>query len=190
MRTSPAQTQAAPPPPRRAGQALKLFAAAVFIAFAAPLLLLAGLLAWHQHRIFTSWPAVDAVVTRAERTTTTSNTSQPAVTSYGARFTFRYTVAGREYDTSAELRYTSSAAADIERWLAQMPAGSHQRIRYDPANPANISVAAEYTPHSFAAPMRLVEWAGLITAISLIFFGMGWRAGRSMVDGSRVENQT
>ena len=177
MRSSGTRPPAVVSPPRVPGQTLKLLGAAVFLAFAVPLALLAGLLAWHQYHILTRWPAVDAVVTKAEWTTT-RNTSRPAVTSYGARFSFRYSAGGREYNSSADLGYSSSQRSDIERWMQQMPAGSHQRIRYDPANPSTISLASDYTPMSFAAPFTLAKWAGLITLVSLVLFGLGWRKGK------------
>lgn len=175
--------------PRRPGQTLKLLAAALFLAFVLPLALLAGLLAWHQYRILTTWPAVDAVVARVDSTTTTTHTSRSAITSYGARFTFRYTAGGRVYESSADLGYTSSLHSQIERWMAQMPVGSHQRIRYDPSSPATISLAADYTPRSFAAPYALAKWAGCIAAVCVMLFWLGWRAGgvsrQESVVGSR-----
>ena len=142
------------------------------------MLFLAGLLAWHQYRILTAWPAVDAVVARADWTSTTTHTSRQPITSYGARFTFRYTAQGRVYDSSAELGYRSTNRSDIERWLAQMPVGSHQRVRYDPHNPAHISLAVNHTSQSFAAPYTLAKWAGLSAAICVLLFWLGCRAGK------------
>ena len=168
----------APGLPRRPGQTLKLLAAAIFLAFVLPLLFLAGLLAWHQYRILTTWPAVDAVVAKSDWTSTRTHNSRPPITSYGARLTFRYTAQGRVYDSSADLGYNSSIRSDIERWLAQMPVGSHQRIRYDPHNPAHISLAVDYTPRSFAAPYTLAKWAAIIAAVGVFLYGLGWRAGR------------
>lgn len=169
---------AAAAPPRRPGQSLKLFAAAVFFAFAVPLLLLAGLLGWHQYRILTTWPAVDAVVTKAVWTTHTTNTAKPPITSYGARFSFHYNAGGRPYDASADLGYRSSTRSDIEHWTEQMPVGSHRRIRYDPHNPGNISLAVDYTPLAFAAPYTLAKWAGMIALVSVILYWLGWRRSR------------
>jgi len=171
------QAHAAPGLPRQPGQTLKLLAAAIFLAFVLPLLFLAGLLAWHQYRILTSWPAVDAVVARVDWTSTMTHNSRQPITSYGARLTFRYTAQGRVYDSSADLGYNSSLRSDIEHWMAQMPVGSHQRIRYDPHNPAHISLAAEYTPRSFAVPYTLAKWAAIIAAVGVGLYGLGWRAG-------------
>jgi len=168
--------------PRRPGQTLKLLAAALFLAFVLPLALLAGLLAWHQYRILTTWPAVDAVVVRADWTTTTTRTSRSPITSYGARFTFRYTAGGQVHESSADLGYTSSVRSQIERWMEQMPVGSHQRIRYDPGRPATISLAADYTPRSFAAPYALAKWAGITAAVCVMLFWLGWRRGKAAVE--------
>jgi uncharacterized protein DUF3592 len=167
--------------PRRPGQTLKVLVAALFLAFVLPLLLLAGLLAWHQYRILTTWPAVDAVVTKVDWTTTTTHTTRAAITSYGARFTFRYPAGGRVYESSADLGSTSSIRSQVERWMKQMPAGSHQRIRYDPSHPASITLAADYTSRSFAAPRALAKWAVIIAAASASLLGLGWRAGRAGV---------
>jgi hypothetical protein len=179
---SPAQPEAAPVAissrPRRPGQTLKFLAVAIFVAFPLPMAFLSGLLAWHQYRVLTGWPAVDAVVTKVDWTSVTTHTSRQPVTSYGARFSFRYSAAGRVYDSSSDLGYTSSIRSEVEHWMAQMPIGSRQRIRYDPRNPANISLVADYTPRSFAAPDRLAEWAGIIAVVCLILFWLGWRVGR------------
>ncbi len=176
----------APPPLRRPGQTLKLLAAALLAAFVLPLLLLAGLLAWHQYRILTTWPAVDALVTRAEVTTSATHVSRPPATSYGGRFGFRYTANGRVYQSSSDLGYNSPRPSDIVRWMAQMPAGSHQRIRYDPSNPAHISLVTDYTPKSFAVPFTLAKWAGIIALVAGLLFWLGWRAGKKD-SGSRSQ---
>ncbi len=166
-----------PPPPRRPGQTLKVLAAALFLAFVLPLLLLAALLAWHQYRILTMWPAVDAVVTRAEVTTSANHASRLPGTSYGGRFSFRYTASGRVYESSTDLGYSSPRRPDIARWMVQMPAGSHQRIRYDPSNPVHISLVTDYTPKSFAVPFTLAKWAGIMALLAGLLFWLGWRAG-------------
>lgn len=144
-----------------------------------PLALLAGFLAWHQYRILSSWPAVDAVVAGVDSTTTTTHSAGSAITSYGARFTFRYTAGGRVYESGADLGYTSSIRSQVERGIKQMPVGTHQRIRYDPGDPAHISLAVDYTPRSFAAPYALAKWAGLIAAVCALLFGVGWRRGKA-----------
>lgn len=160
--------------PRRPGQTLKLFAAAIFLAFVLPMMFLAGLLAWHQYRILTTWPAVDAVVTSADWTTFDSAPGHGPV--YGVRFSFRYAVAGRVYEAGSDL--TSLVPADAERWAKQMPAGSHQHIRYDPHNPTHISLTVDYTPGSFAAPYTLSKWAGVVAALCVFLLWLGWRAGK------------
>lgn len=180
---------AAPPakiasPPARPGQTLKVFAAAVFLALVLPLLLLAGLMGWHQYQILHNWPVADAVVTKSEVTTSAAAGSAPAGQRYGVRFKFRYTAAGRVYETSADVAYDSPHRAQVERWVQQMPVGSHQRIRYDPGNPATISLAAEHTPTSFAAPLALGKLAGVGMVLSVLLFGLGWRRARwAKVDG-------
>jgi hypothetical protein len=148
------------------------------------MVLLAGLLAWHQYRIMTTWRSVDAVVTKVDLTTTTG-TSHPPITSYSARFSFRYTAGGRVYESAADLGYSSSIRSDIEHWMSQMPVGFHQRIRYDPNNPTTISLAADYTLRSFAVPFRLAQWAGIMVAVSAILYWLGWRAGRKPGPGVR-----
>jgi hypothetical protein len=163
--------------PRRPGQTLKVLVAALFLAFVLPLLLLAGLLAWHQYRILTTWPAVDAVVTGADWTTYDSAPGREHV--YGARFRFRFSAVGRTYEASTDL--TSGSRSEAERWIKQMPAGSHQRIRYDPSHPATITLGAVYTSRSFAAPRALAKWAVIIAAASASLLGLGWRAGRAGV---------
>jgi len=170
----PAATAIRPP---RKGQTLKFLAVAVFLAVVLPLVFLSGLLAWHQYRVLYRWPAVDAVVTKVDWTTTTVRSSRAPITSYGLRFTFRYLAGGREYSSSVDLGYTSTSRTDVERWAAQMPVGSHHRIRYDPNHPNSVSLA-DYTPDSFAAPLALFKWAGASTLVAVVLFYLGWRAAK------------
>lgn len=172
----PARSAAGEQWPRRAGQMLKLFAAAVFLALSLPLGLLAGLMGWHQHRILTAWPLADAVVTSADRAVTTNRGGRQPAT-YSVRFGFRYTAGGQVYHSSAQVGPTS-VPSQAERWLQQLPVGTHTSLRYDPHNPANISLAADRTPDSFAVPLKLARWAGLATALSAVLFFLGWRAGK------------
>lgn len=176
--------RAAPPaqvvsPPARPGQTLKVFAAAVFLALVLPLGLLAGLMSWHQYQILHTWPVADAVVTKSEVTESTGGSSATAKM-YGVHFNFRYSAGGREYDTRADVGYDSPSRSQAERWVEQMPVGSHQNIRYDPSHPATISLAAERTPTSFAAPLALWKWAGIGVAACLLLLGLGWRKGRRL----------
>lgn len=160
-------------PPARPGQTLKMFAAAVFLALVLPLALLAALMSWHQYRILHNWPVADAVVTKSEVTESAGGGSATAKL-YGVRFNFRYTAAGRVYDTRADVGYDSPSRLQAERWVEQMPVGSHQHIRYDPSHPATISLAAERTPTSFAAPLTLWKWAGIGAAACFLLLGLGW----------------
>ena len=183
MKTSvPVRTPAVTEQRPRPGQVLKLFAAAVFLALALPLIVLAGLLAWHQRRILTTWPVADAVVTRVDRSSTTNHGARQPATAYSVRFTFRYIVAGRAYQSSSQLGYTT-VPSHLENWIQQMPVGSHTRLRYDPENPSQISLAADYTPLSFAIPLKLAKWAGVATLVSLALLFLGWRAGESPAGG-------
>lgn len=168
-------------PPARPGHTLNLFAVAIFLAFVLPLLLLSGLMGWHQYRILHTWPMVDAVVTKSEVTESPGGGSATAKI-YGARFNFRYTAAGRVYDTGAVLGYDSPNRSQAERWVEQMPVGSRQRIRYDPRHPATISLTVEHTPTSFSAPLVLMKWAAMGAALCFLLLGLGWWRGRT-VDG-------
>lgn len=161
--------------PRRPGQMWKLFAAAVFLAFALPLAMLAGFLGWHQHRILTAWPLVDALVAKAEVVQNTGST-------YSVRFGLRYAAQGRVYDSSVAIGSAPSRAA-AGRWLEQMAVGSRVRLRYDPRDPTNISLVADSTPRSYAAPGMLAKWAAVMAAISLILLGLGWWAGKGRGPG-------
>ena len=155
---------------------LKFFAAAVFLAFALPLGMLAGFLGWHQHRILTNWPLVDALVTKAEVVQNTGST-------YSVRFGLRYAAQGRVYDSSVAIGSAPSRAA-AGRWLEQMAVGSRVRLRYDPRDPAEISLVAGSTPRSYAAPRMLARWAAVMAAISLILLWLGWWAGKYRGPGS------
>jgi hypothetical protein len=168
-------------PPRAGqhpGQALRFVAVLVFVTFALPLFALAGFLAWRQYRVLSTWPAVDALVTKAEWTTNANRASHPPATAYSARFTFRYMAAGRVYDSTVDVGYASTRRSDVERWMAQMPVGSHQRMRYDPRNPGDVTLATDLSSRTFTAPLTLAKWAGVLAVVCGTLFLLGSRASR------------
>ncbi len=61
----------------------------------------------------------------------------------------------------------------MSAWAERLPGGS-RRIRYDPANPARISLAVGFDAVSFAAPLMLLEIAAVGVGMPPCW---GWRSG-------------
>jgi hypothetical protein len=162
----------------RVATALRWIGVLILLFFAVPLALIAGFLAWRQYRILKTWPAVDAQVVRAEAVPSPSPAGQRE--NYAAEFVFRYEVAGRSYATTATPVYGSSLP-EVQRWLRQLPVGSHRAVRYEPDNPQIISLAVDYRSLSFVVPYRLGRSALFLAMCGLALVAVAWWAGRSAV---------
>lgn len=108
-------------------------------------LILVGSAGWNAHRqyrILTQWRSVDAQVTECRivsgpHSHEDVNRHWTTTTEYWLSMNVRYTVAGRDY-----IGHLSTSASDdynaVRRWEDENAPGTHQRIRYDPRDPADI----------------------------------------------------
>jgi hypothetical protein len=163
----------------RVATALRWIGVLIVLFFAVPLAVIAGFLAWRQYRILKTWPAVDAQVVRAKAVPDPRQSSQVRE-NYAAEFVFRYEVAGRSYETRATPVYSSSLP-EVQRWLRQLPVGSHRAVRYEPDNPQIISLAVDRRSLSFVVPYRLGRSALFLVMCGLALIAVAWWAGTSAI---------
>lgn len=136
---------------------------------------------YRPYREMKTWPAVDAEVVQS---TITSRLSFPIGIRaakrlrYGASFIFRYTVNGEQYLAQKEIGYDSSSQSEMAGWVRRYPDGSHRTIRYDPANPLRVSLAAGFDAMSFAATLVMWRWSAILGMIGAALLFLANRLGR------------
>jgi len=116
-----------------------------------------------QYNILKNWPKVDATVTRSEVTTGHDDDN---TTMYGAKFEFRYTVKGKEYQTPASAGYETSSYKEMKHNVDIFAPGTQHALLYDPADPGDIRWDAGYNFSFFLLPICL-------GGMGIIFAGVG-----------------
>jgi len=128
----------------------------------------AGWNGYHRHLIVAEWPTADAEVAGTE---VFSETGRDLAAGrvfpgrvYGAKFLLRFAVAGRQRVSIADIGYRSRSQNEMEVWIERLPAGTHHPIRYNPQDPAQVSLSTG--PDPLAPAIGVLPWA-------LIAGGMG-----------------
>lgn len=103
----------------------------------------------YRYHILQQWPVTQAEVTRS-RVVYASQDRKPR---YLAEYQFRYRVEGVPY-TASTSQVTSDYRA-AQELVSQNPAGTSRRIRYNPANPAQMEANAVYNLEFFKLPLIL-----------------------------------
>ena len=85
---------------------------------------------------------------------------------YRAHFTFQYEVQGRKLVGWAQSDHTGSYSSELSDWSQYLP-GSHQQIRYNPAQPQEITID-DLNARSFREPLKLSGWAAGLILIGLV----------------------
>jgi hypothetical protein len=157
-----------------------LYVITFFAIFLAAGLEIQGLFQTHQERIESQvWPAVTAVVDGCALDHY-SRSSRRSVT-YKIRCRFTYSVDGTDYQSRTQTvgqrrssfgdsEYLPPDALPMEAWAQQHKKGSPMVIHYDPANPANISLAgADNAFRTNTAAISLTA-ARQVTLVAAILF--------------------
>jgi Protein of unknown function (DUF3592) len=111
-----------------------------------------------KYRRLGKWVPADAVVLESKLV---NEPSGRVTDNYRASFTLQYHVRGRTLVSSAQNDHTGAYASEVSDWIYYQP-GSRQRIRYNPAQPAEITIDG-LNARSFREPLKLFGWgAGLI----------------------------
>ena len=104
----------------------------------------------YQLSILTSWPRISAEVKEA---TITNGQDQDDQTVYSMRVKFRYTVNGKQYETSSGPGYSTENDSEMKSMANVYAPGSHHPIRYNPTNPKDIRFNAGALFPSFLIPV-------------------------------------
>ena len=126
---------------------------------------------YRPYRIMKTWPAVDAEVVHTEmvsRTTRSLGSHLGRGTIYGATFVFRYAVNGQPYVSQADIGYRTSSQTEMAKWVREFAEGTHHTIRYDPADPLRISLAAGFDAAAFAPALAFLRWALILGAVGVL----------------------
>jgi Protein of unknown function (DUF3592) len=85
---------------------------------------------------------------------------------YRAHFTFEYEVQGRKLVGWAQSDHSGSYSSELSDWIQYLP-GSHQQIRYNPAQPQEITID-DINARSFREPLKLGGWATGLILIGMV----------------------
>lgn len=146
-----------------------LVVCAAFILFSVPFY-------WKQVHILYSWPAADAQVIRAKVVPVRAEVSADGQRFYDSDVQLLFTVSGKPHIAEV-FSHRSPSIEKVRYETNKFPVGSHQKIRYNPANLTDVRVNAGYNRRFFFAPL-LITGFGLIFAIFAgVFYAMA-RSGR------------
>jgi hypothetical protein len=132
---------------------------ALFVIFSVPLF-------WGQIRVLRSWPVRQAVVTRSEVVT------EPAARHdqlYSAHIEIAYVVDGQPVTTELTT-FQSDNYENTVRRAAEFPIGSRHAIRYDPSNPRQARIGANWNRRFFAVPLITVACGAFFGLLAAAFF--------------------
>lgn len=150
------------PDGQRSGRQMLAFA---FFWLAVPLLVLAGWLATRRIDRLLHWSKADAEVRRADVYLASPGATRKRT--WGAYVTIRYVANGRVVETIVDRGFQSGVRPWMEHWARHYPTGSHRKVLFDPASPAEADLDGEWSRASFDLPIGY----GLAAAILL----WGWR---------------
>jgi len=89
------------------------------------------------------------------------------LSNFRARYTFQYEVDGHTLVTSAQSDYTTSSGSELTAWSRDYRPGQHRQIRYNPAQPQEITTD-NLDLRSFREPLWLFGWAAILLVVSLL----------------------
>jgi hypothetical protein len=117
-----------------------------------------------KYRRIRQWTPVDAVVLDFK---VVNEASRRVSNGYRVHFTFQYEVQGRRLVGWTQTDHTGSYSSELSDWRQYQP-GRHQQIRYNPAQPPEITID-DLNARSFRQPLKLVGWAAGLILIGLVF---------------------
>jgi hypothetical protein len=127
-------------------------------------LLMNGLYAGAQkYRKIGRWAPIDASVLNFE---VIHEPCGRASNCYRAYFTFEYEVHGHKFLGGAQSDHRGSYSSETSDWIQYQP-GSHQQIRYNPAQPQEITIDG-LNVRSFREPLKLGGWGVGLILIGLV----------------------
>ena len=88
-------------------------------------------------------------------------------TCIGRKLQVLYTVAGQPITAEMTSFESTNYEATLQR-TEQFPVGSHHRVRYDPANPAQARIGAGWNRTFFALPLIVVAMAAFFACVGAV----------------------
>ena len=134
--------------------------AAIFVVFSVPFF-------WRQIDVLRSWPQTEAQVLRSEVVAQASGHENV----YRAKLQMLYTVNSQPI-TADLTSFESSNYEATQQRVAQFPVGSHQALRYDPANPAQARLGAGWNTTFFALPLIVFGMATVFLLIGSVLLAI------------------
>jgi len=134
---------------------------------------------WKQIHILYSWPAADAQVVRSQVIVAKNDLPDSALRYYDSDVQLLFTVNGQPHFAEV-LSHRSPQLAKVRYETNKFPVGSHNKIRYNPANLADVRVNAGVNRRFFFAPLLITGFGAIFAIFALIFWSMG-RSGRRRV---------
>ena len=127
-----------------------------------------GKMTWQRYVMLYRWPTVNAVSTgsRVNSHRIGNSAKKSPKPTYAADATFHYSVNGREYTANAGPGYNTNDRLWAYAWAEDHKAGTEHIIRYDPADPAQIS-AMEPGFHTILTSFLLLAAGVLLTGIGV-----------------------
>jgi hypothetical protein len=122
----------------------------ILLAVGSFLLVNALYMAVQKHSRIRRWVPVDAKVLDFK---VVNEASERVSNGYRAHFTFEYEVQGRKLIGWAQNDHTGSYSSELSDWMQYLP-GRHQQIRYNPAQPQEITID-NLNARSFREPLKL-----------------------------------
>jgi len=138
------------------------FLAAGYLVFAIVMFGYATPLFIQQHRILRTWPSADAEVV-SSRIVEHATASGPL---YATKLQFAFSVNARPVRGEFVFPHESTSRERKQKQIAKYLVGSHQRILYNPADPADIRINPGYNVEFFVIPVFL-------SGVALIFVALG-----------------
>jgi hypothetical protein len=139
--------------------------AAIFVVFSLPFF-------WRQIDVLRHWPEADAQVLQSEVVAHAEGHDNV----YRAKLQVLYTVNGKPI-TSDLTSFESSNYEATQQRVAQFPVGSHQALRYDPANPTQTRLGAGWTTTFFALPLIVFAMAMVFVLIGSVLLAIAKASG-------------
>jgi transglutaminase-like putative cysteine protease len=124
---------------------------------------------WQQLQVLRTWPVTDAQVLRSDVVAQPTSAHDQF---YAAKLQILYTVDRKP--VTAELTSFESRDYQATRIRAMdYSVGSHQRVRYDPQNPSQARIGAEWNLRFFAVPLIVLAMGIFFGALALALFSFG-----------------
>lgn len=156
-----------------------LIPAALFIFLSLPFF-------WRQYTVLRTWPVTDAQVLRSDVVTQPSSAHDQL---YAANLQILYTVDGKPI-MAALTSFESSNYQATQARAAEFPVGSYHAVRYDPRNPSQARIGADWNARFFALPLSIFGMGTFFAAIAAVLLLLAQRVRSTPVVVSEKTDAT